>query len=174
MLISILRCLLVRRSRDIQQAIDTRLDGINALIPELKRLPGVSCVLVDHAIDELLYGCHILRGAELTRESVNGTNTMAWKFTSRMLSSMLDPVPVSASKIGFTEPTKCFNMMTWLMACSVVCKVGLVGVIMSYTPVSCRNSEASTVHTAVNIRSASRKFLRAIAGQSSPCFECDD
>jgi hypothetical protein len=53
------------------------------------------------------------------------------QLTSRMLCNMLDPVPVSASKIGLTEPTKCFSMMIWLMAFSVVCRVGLVGVMIN-------------------------------------------
>lgn len=48
-----------------------------------------------------------------------------------MLLSMLEPVPVSASYTGFTEPMKCFNMMIWLMDCSVVCSVGLLGVMIN-------------------------------------------
>jgi hypothetical protein len=66
MLIGIFRGLLVRCSSDVEETIDTRLDGIDTLVPQLKRLPRIRRIFVDDTVDELLDGHNILRGTEFT------------------------------------------------------------------------------------------------------------
>ena len=68
MLVCILGSFFVSSPSDIQEAVDTRLDGIDTLISQLKGLPRICSIHVDHAIDELLNGCHVLRRAELNWE----------------------------------------------------------------------------------------------------------
>jgi hypothetical protein len=67
MLVCVLCSFFVSSTGDIKQTIDSRFNRIRALVPQFKGLPSVSGVFVDDAVDELLYGCHILRSAELER-----------------------------------------------------------------------------------------------------------
>jgi hypothetical protein len=54
MLICILGSFLVGCTRDIKQTIDTRLHGVCALVAKLERLLCISCVFIDHFIDQIL------------------------------------------------------------------------------------------------------------------------
>jgi hypothetical protein len=128
-------------------------------------------------VDELLNGRYVLRSTKLRNISSHPWNLDEALRTSRMLFNMLDPVPVSASYIGFTEPTKYFSMMIWLMAVSVVCKVGLVGVMISCRSQPTYSIPYGTMRTAVSILSASRKFFKAATcqgQQSNACVQSTD
>jgi hypothetical protein len=69
MLIRILGSFLVGCTRNIKQTIDTRLHGVCALVAKLERLLCISCVFIDHFIDQILNRRDILRSAEL-QESI--------------------------------------------------------------------------------------------------------
>lgn len=69
MLICVLCSFLICGAGDVEEAVDPRLYSIDTLIPQLKWLPRIDSVLVDHAIDEFLYGCNVLGGAKLSRIS---------------------------------------------------------------------------------------------------------
>lgn len=70
MLICILGSFLVGCTRDIKQTIDTRLHGVCALVAKLEGLLCISCVFIDHLIDQILNRRDILGSAELQESTM--------------------------------------------------------------------------------------------------------
>ncbi len=95
-LVCVFCSLFVGGPRNIKQAVDARLHGICTLITELKRLLSVICIFVDGFVDQILYCRNILRCAELDQSVESGKESFR-AITSRILFSMADLAPVSAS-----------------------------------------------------------------------------
>lgn len=129
-LVCVLHCFLICSSSDIQESVDSRLHGVCPLISKLERLFCKSSILVDHLIDQVLHRPNIDWSTQLSM-SVKIRDRYILR-TSRMLFSIKLLAPPRASKIGLTEFTKCFSMITWLMLCSVVLMLGLVGMMISW------------------------------------------
>ena len=69
MLICILGSLLVGCTRDIKQTVDARLHRVCTLVAKFEGLLCISCVLINHFIDQILNWRDVLWSAEL-QESI--------------------------------------------------------------------------------------------------------
>jgi hypothetical protein len=155
MLIGIFRGFLVRRSSDVEKTVDTGLDGIDTLVPQLKRLPRIRRIFVDDTVDELLNRHDILRGAEFTNIVQHARSSASKRFKDRVYRGH--------------EMLEHDNLVDGLFSCL---QGGLAWRYyqLSRSILSVRST--STMLTAVRILSASRKFFNAIAGQNSRYFVC--